>query len=197
MANFAFLVVIGVTNFKQVQLVLFSSCFPSKFLTRSNCIFLCSLQHLSRITSYFHNTYTEWRSYGCFTHVHNVDGTLSFPRLLLRCQLSSPWLVFGANRQRSTAMSISLFLWNLYSLGTSNRSWGEKVRKQNYEIFKGKRILNIDVIFHDHGMLPKKPNSKHVAAKAHLPTSHKTSALLAPKPRKAAFLICCNDHKKN
>lgn len=110
MANFAFLAVTGVTNFMKVQLVLFSSCFPSKFLTRSNCIFPCSLQNLSRITSYFHNTYTEWRTYGCFTLVHNVDGTLSFPRLLLRSQLSFPWLVFGANRQRSTAMSISLFL---------------------------------------------------------------------------------------
>lgn len=57
MANFAFLAVTGVTNFKKVQLVLFSSCFPSKFSTRSNCIFPCSLQNLSRITSYFHNTY--------------------------------------------------------------------------------------------------------------------------------------------
>lgn len=56
MANFSFLVVIGVPNFKQVQLVLFSSCSTSKFLTRSNCIFPCSLQNLSRITSYFHNT---------------------------------------------------------------------------------------------------------------------------------------------
>ena len=45
MVNFAFLVVIGVTNFKQVQLVLLS-----------NCIFPCSFQNLSRITSYFHNT---------------------------------------------------------------------------------------------------------------------------------------------